>query len=416
LAIDPPASAQNQSAFSERGFRSDESRRTKVAQLVAVAVVKTWVDFLENDNCCSGVTCNRLAKRAKNTICQKLTALFDVSGHRSDSHGKPSSRLSRKAKTEADMTERFRLDKFDHEFAARTSAPDWRRILVLRDHPRMFEGVLSYDALIPEYFADNVILNRVVIELRRFQMIVYTLHLYDTRNPDDPRTGLTHSRLQKIAVTHDLASPGGVTTFVGLMLLAGYLKRQRSSEDRRIIHYQPTAKFVSIVEGWNRAILACIDAIEPDGRLVWCHTAHPRFGWDMRERGAQALLAGWKPLGPFPEAEHFISRQGGFMLLLRVVAETIRLGGSEIVPVSLDLASFGKRFGVSRSQLRQLLESAYSQGLLNAPPRNGTHILASPKLIASFVSWQASELGHYREWGLAAKNALGLARADKVLA
>jgi DNA-binding MarR family transcriptional regulator len=307
------------------------------------------------------------------------------------------------------MTERMRLNQFDHEFAARTTTQDWQRILLLRDHPRMLDGVLSYDALIPDYFANNVILNRVVIELRRFQLLVYTLHLHDTRRPDDPRTGLTHSRLQKLAVTHELASPGGVTTFMGLMLLAGYLKRTRSIEDKRIVHYQPTEKFVAIVEGWNSTILACIDAIEPEGRLVECHAGHPRFGWDMRERGAQVLLAGWKPLNPFPEAEHFISRQGGFMLLLRIVAENIRHGARRnIVPVSVDLATFGKRFGVSRSQLRQLLESGYAQGLLEAAPKNGTHILASPRLIASFVGWQASELAYYREWALAVKASLGL--------
>ena len=133
------------------------------------------------------------------------------------------------------MTNRLQLDRFDRDFAARTTEQDWQRILVLRNHPRMLEGVLSYDSLIPEYFADNTILNRVVIELRRFQMIVYTLHLHDTRDPDDPRTGLTHSRLQKLALTHNLASPGGVTTFIGLLLLAGYLRRQRSAIDRRIV-------------------------------------------------------------------------------------------------------------------------------------------------------------------------------------
>ena len=307
------------------------------------------------------------------------------------------------------MAELLKLDRFDREFAARTTNQDWQRILVLRNHPRMLDGVLSYDELIPDYFADNVILNRVVIELRRFQMIVYTLHLFDTRAPNDPRTGLTHSRLQKLAVTHDLASPGGVTTFIGLMLLAGYLRRQRSREDRRIIHYEPTEKFIAIVEGWNICILKSIDAIDPDGRLTHCHATHPRFGWTMREHGAQALLAGWKPLDPFPEAHHFIASQGGFMLLLRIVADTIRLGGRrEIVPVSIDLARFGKRFGVSRSQLRQLLVSAHERGLLDAPPKNGNHILASPRLIASFVNWQASELGYYRQWGLAAKAELGL--------
>lgn len=110
------------------------------------------------------------------------------------------------------MGEFLELDGFDAEFAARTNEEDWRRILVLRNNPRMLEGVLSYDALIPEYFANNVILNRVAIELSRLQMIVYTLHLHDTFDPRDPRTGLTHSRLQKLCAAHDLASPGGWAT------------------------------------------------------------------------------------------------------------------------------------------------------------------------------------------------------------
>ncbi len=57
------------------------------------------------------------------------------------------------------------LRAFDREFATRTSEADWRRITDLRDHPRMLDGVLRYDELIPDYFADNIILNRVVIEL-----------------------------------------------------------------------------------------------------------------------------------------------------------------------------------------------------------------------------------------------------------
>lgn len=307
------------------------------------------------------------------------------------------------------MAERIRLDEFDHEFAARTTGQDWQRILTLRNHPRMLDGVLRYGELIPAYFTDNVILNRVVIELRRFQLIVYTLHLYDSAKPDDPRTGLTLSRLQKLGLEHQLASRGGVATFVGLMLLAGYLRRQPSSLDNRVVHLVPTGKFIAIVEGWNRCILNCIDEIVPEDGLTQCHEAHARFGWDMRENGAQTLLAGWKPLGPFPEAEHFISSQGGFMLLMRIVAHTLEQGDRrEIVPIALDLARFGKPFGVSRAQLRRLLDTAYAQGLLDAPPRSGSTILASPRLIASFVSWQASELAHYRLWGLAAKAKLGL--------
>lgn len=308
------------------------------------------------------------------------------------------------------MYRRLELRAHDHVFASRTTPQDWQRIRTLRDHPRMLEGILAYDDLIGSFFAGNVLLNRVVVEFARFQMIVYTLHLYDQADPDDPRTGLTISRLQKLAADKGLLSRGGVTAFVGLMTLAGYLERIPSPLDKRVVHFAPTAKFLRLVEEWNRQILTCIDTIVPEGRLVRCFDAHPRFGWIMREHGAQTLLAGWRPLDPFPEALQFFKRNGGFMLLLHAVASTIREGrGREIVPVSIDLAAFGKRFGASRSQLRRLLDEAYDTGRLAAAPKSGAHIVLSQELFSAFVGWTASELGNYRIWGLAAKARLGLA-------
>ena len=60
---------------------------------------------------------------------------------------------------ERSMIRQFGLDSFDSAFAARTTADDWQRILVLRDHPRMVEGILAYRSgsltvrPVQEYFA-----------------------------------------------------------------------------------------------------------------------------------------------------------------------------------------------------------------------------------------------------------------------
>ena len=150
-----------------------------------------------------------------------------------------------------------------------------------------------------------------------------------------------------------------------------------------------------------------LDAIEPEMQLAKAHAAHPRFGWDMRERGAQFLLAGWQPVEPFPEAMHFVACDGGWMLLCHCVAEILRLGEyREIVPVTVDLAQFGRRFGVSRSHLRRVLESAHQKGLLVEPPRNGRHVLMSERLLASYLGAQAFELGTYRACAHAVQHAL----------
>ena len=301
----------------------------------------------------------------------------------------------------------LRLNRFDAEFSARVTAAEWQRIVSVRDHPRYLHGAMHYDASVPALFANNFVLSKAVTEISRFLMIVLALHLHDTADADDASTGLTLSRLQRLCTAHKIASPGSVTAFLGVMFVAGYLRRQTSNRDRRVIHLEPTQKFISVVEKWNGAILQSLDTIEPEMQLVAAHVAHPRFGWDMREGGAQYLLAGWKPLEPFPEAMHFVSCDGGWMLLCQCVAEVLRLGEHrEIVPVSVDLTQFGRRFGVSRSQLRRLLEGAHQKGLLVEPPRNGRHILMSERLLASSLGVKAFELGTYRACAHAVQRAL----------
>ena len=289
------------------------------------------------------------------------------------------------------------LDRFDDDFSSRARPEDWQILKGLRDHPRYLDGVIAYDDLLPEIFANNIALNRLVTQVERMHTIAFTLHLYDTFDPSDPTTGLTVSRLQHLCTVHNLASNGGVVAFMALMTVAGYLSRQRSALDRRVVHYAPTPKFMDPVNRWTRAILASLDAIEPGAQLAAAFDAHPRFGWDMREASVQAILGGWAPTAPFPEAAHFINAHGGWMLMCHATAILLRDGGcKEIVPISIDLANLGKRFGVSRSHLRRLLEGGYEQGLLDAPPRNGSHVLLSPRLVAACLSAQAGELATHR--------------------
>lgn len=297
------------------------------------------------------------------------------------------------------MPRHFSLDCFDAELEGRNSPEEWRRIVALRNHPRFLRGLFRYAELILPYYAGNLLLNKVVTEAWRFQMLVYALHLYDSRDPADATSGLTFANLTRVCARQNIASRGRVFAILGIMQLAGYVRRQRSEADARVYYFEPSPEFVDVVEGWNQRILQIIDAIDDKADLAAAHRNDPRFGWDMRERGAQTLLGGWKILDPFPEVCHFVNADGGWMLLLSCVADALRASdGAEIAPVSVDLASFGPRFGVSRTHLRSLLNAAHRKGLLEAPPNSGQHIVLAPHLVASFLTCMASELGNYRLW------------------
>ena len=305
------------------------------------------------------------------------------------------------------MPPHFSISCLDAELQQRTNRDEWDRILVLRDHPRFVRGVVRYGELMCEYFAQNIMLNKVVTEAWRFQMLVYALHLYDRHDTADPATGLNLANLSRICARQEIASRGRVRAILGLMQMANYLERRRSGDDARVVHLEPSAAFKDIVEGWNQRVLQSIDVVDETAGLARSHLADPRFGWKMRERGAQVLLAGWKPLEPFPEVRHFVHSDGGLMLLLHCAAEALRPGdGATISPVALDLGAFGVRYGVSRSHLRRLLESAHAIGLLDAPPSNGRVIILSPRLVASLIAYLASELGNYRLWAIATQREL----------
>ena len=294
------------------------------------------------------------------------------------------------------LTDHLDIAMYDALFASRTTAEDWARIAAFRNSPNFLDGVRRHEGVMQPFFAYNLILNRVVTEVWRFQMLVFTLYLHDTRDPLNPRTGLTVANLRKICAQLALASPGRVYAFLNIMKLGGYLSAVRSTVDSRVVHLEPTALFNGIVEEWNSNIFASIDAAVPEAGLVALRSRHAELGRQMRTSGAEGLLAGWDALAPFPEVHHFASSDGGWMMMEHLVLQSMR-GETRIrtEPVALNMRAAAKRFGSSRSNLVRALEAGYERGLLDAPPRGGSHIVLSSRMTCAFLAFMASYLGYF---------------------
>jgi hypothetical protein len=304
------------------------------------------------------------------------------------------------------MGKRVEIDSCDALFRGRMSDEEWARIVAFRSRPLFLRGVLRHaDAMAP-FFAHNFFLNKVVTEIWRFQMLVFTLYLHETRRNDDPRSGLTVANLRAICSQLGIASPGRVSAFLNIMRVAGYLAAAPSGPDRRVARLQPTERFMRIVEDWNANVFASIDAATPERGFVDLAENMPMLGTAMRTSGAEGLLAGWDAMGPFPEVLHFAAADGGFQLMEYLSGCAIRNGEIPVIePVDLDLANNARRFGGSRSNLIRLLDSAYAQGLLDAPPRLGRAVVLSPQMLCAFLTFIASYLGYYEQ-----HTQIGLAR------
>ena len=76
------------------------------------------------------------------------------------------------------MTQPFRLDAQDAEFSARVPGEDWPAVFAFRDRPQFLNCVSLYVEIMAPFFAHNFVLNKVVTEAWRFQMLVFALHLH----------------------------------------------------------------------------------------------------------------------------------------------------------------------------------------------------------------------------------------------
>ena len=68
------------------------------------------------------------------------------------------------------------------------------------------------------------------------------LYLDATAHPDDPRSGLTVSRMKAHCANTGLCSPGSAAAFLALLQIRGFLEPAPMAADRRVRRLVPTAR------------------------------------------------------------------------------------------------------------------------------------------------------------------------------
>jgi biotin operon repressor len=98
---------------------------------------------------------------------------------------------------------------------------------------------------------------------------------------------------------------------------------------------------------------------------------------------------------------HFLRREAGIMIVIKLIAlaapspETAR---------EISYSDIGSRFGVSRTQVRKLLQEAEQNGLVLLTRRGGQFVQLTPKLVRSFDHFVADGMsGHDLVYNLACR-------------
>src|SRR3984893_2686905 len=131
----------------------------------------------------------------------------------------------------------------------------------LRSHPRFHEAVRAAAGALVAIERKRPL---VVSDLGRLIIGNLALYLHFSRDPADPRSGLTVSRMKTICVEQGVCSTGRALAAITLMRLSGYLAPAPGRADRRLRLLVPTDRLITLCRQYWLANIRAMTLVKPE--------------------------------------------------------------------------------------------------------------------------------------------------------
>ena len=228
-------------------------------------------------------------------------------------------------------------------------------------HPRFaFARTAMVEAMLELYEHDPFLI-RLLLEVGRNVVFVMIMCLDAGYDEADRTTWPTLSAVTQAMAAFGIASPRRIADLVSRLVETGYIEQAAAPGDGRVRILRPTAKMIALDQDWLVAHYAPLHVLFPD----------PGYGPIMErdrdfQRRQRLAAASRFPLAAQVMARNqtmmqFMSREAGIMVVIKL----LHLAGPD-GDTTLEIAytDIGARFGVSRTQVRNLLQEAEAKGLV----------------------------------------------------
>ena len=268
-------------------------------------------------------------------------------------------------------------------------------------HPRF---QLAREALLQAMLAlyeHNPFLNRLLLEVGRNVLVVVIMCLHARQDEADRSTWPTLQLVKDTMAAFGLASPRRVSDLVARLVETGYLAQRVSPRDRRVRILVPTAKMFAQDQDWLVSHYAPLQVMFPDPGYAPIMRRDPAFQLDQRLVAASLFPLAASLMQRNPLMLHFLRREAGIMLLIKLM----RLAGpSPDTGREISYSDIGVRFGVSRTQVRNLVQEAEQSGLVHVTRRGAQRVRLTTKLMQAFDHFIADTMaGHDLVYNLACR-------------
>lgn len=264
-------------------------------------------------------------------------------------------------------------------------------IAALQKHPGFETACREFTRGAIDLYQGNRLLNTLVNDRGRMVIGNLALYLHYGCTPDDPRSGLTMSRLKTLCIEQNVCSTGRTEAIVAVMRLLGYLEAAPDVQDRRVRRLVPTERMIeSYRNRWSLA-LAAIGHVLPVGKAAHNAMTRDEFPPALVHQLAEHYLAGLRLLHHSTELSLFADRNAGILIMFSLLQAGAP--GDEFPPrkpLDISISALSRRFGVSRVHVRKLLSDAAAQGFIARPDGAEGPIVLLPKLATGAQNFLAT--------------------------
>lgn len=235
-------------------------------------------------------------------------------------------------------------------------------------------------------------LNRLLLEVGRNVLFVVVMCLDAAYDENERSTWPTLKYLKESMATFGLASPRRIADLVSRLIKTGYLKQVTSSADRRIRVLRPTEKMFAQDQDWLVSHYVPLQILFPSPGYRPIMSRDRVFQKHHRLVSRSLFPLAGQIMARNPTMMQFMTREAGMMIVIKL----LQLAGPDgDLTQAISYSDIGARFGVSRTQVRKLLQDAEENGLVTVAEGRNLSVRLMPALICAFDRFIADTMvGH----------------------
>lgn len=243
-----------------------------------------------------------------------------------------------------------------------------------------------------ELYELDPFLNRLLLEVGRNIVFVVVMCLHATYEEADRASWPTLKAVTEAMAGFHVASPRRVADLVSRLIKTGYLDQAPAPADRRVRILQPTQKMIRQDQDWLVSHYIPLQVLFPSPGYGFIMRRDPAFHLTQRVVARSLFPLAAQIMARNPTIMQFMCREAGIMIIIKLMQLA---GPHPDVTQEIAYTDIGARFGVSRTQVRKLLQEAEEIGLVRLTRARPQKVQLAPALIKIFDGFIADGMaGH----------------------